>query len=217
MTDNHQITTVEELRKVIVHNKPEYQKKQDQSLIDRLYDYIDEYAQGFVSKSPMVFLGTANDVGHVDVTPRGDAPGFVEIQDKKTLLLPERQGNTDARSLRNILKNDQVSLLFVIPGVKDVLRITGKAALTRDPVLLLRMESCGKPAKICIVISVKECFFHCGRAFNRSHLWKPDKWLKDVPSYSHMRLSKQIKTTTEEVEKMSDDVIESMGEGDGAY
>jgi hypothetical protein len=101
--------------------------------------------------------------------------------------------------------------------MKDVLRITGVATLTNDPVLLQRLESCGKPAKICICIDVKECFFHCGRAFNRSHLWKPEKWFKDVPNYSYMRLSNQIKTPTEELEKKGSEMIESRGAGDGAY
>lgn len=215
MTDKYQISSLEELREVVVTNKP-----QDEALVERLYDYLDENAQGFISDSPIIFFGTADDSGHIDVSPKGDAPGFIEVLDEKTLLFPERMGNTDARNLKNILKNNQVSLLFVIPRTKDVLRVTGTATITKDPMLLERMVSCRKPAQLCIKINVKECFFHCGRAFNRSHIWVPDKWPKSEKKYMRNQIAQRKRLSTQELEKMhqkSKELLDQLGETDGAY
>ncbi|MDB9952696.1 pyridoxamine 5'-phosphate oxidase family protein [Porticoccaceae bacterium] len=215
MTDRYQIDSLEELRRVVVTNTP-----QSDGLAERLYDYLDEFSQGFISDSPSVFFGTADDSGHVDVSPKGDAPGFVEILDEKTLLFPERMGNTDARNLRNILKNNQVSLLFIIPRTKDVLRVTGTATITKDPVLLARMVSCGKPAQLCIRINVNECFFHCGRAFNRSHIWVPDKWPVGEKKYMRNQIKHRNKLSDEGIEEMyeeANDFLSQQGETDGAY
>ena len=215
MDDNYQINSLEELREVVVTNK-----RQNEVLVERLYDYIDEYAQKFISESPVVFFATANSAGHVDVSPKGDMPGFVEVEDEKTLLFPERRGNTDARNLRNILENNQVSLLFIIPRTKDVLRVTGEAIITKDPQLLEKMVSCGKPAQLCIKVDVKECFFHCGRAFNRSHMWVPDKWPEAEKHYMRDQLVQRRKMDAQEAEQFSKNrtkALEQFGELDGAY
>ena len=153
MKNEYEITTLEALRRIVVCNE-----KQSKALEDRLYNYLDEFAQRFIRQSPTVFFATADASGHVDVSPKGDAPGFVEIKNEHTLLFPERQGNTDARNLRNILQNNQVSLLFVIPRHEEVLRVTGTATILVDPELLARMTSCNRPAQLCVNIRVKECF-----------------------------------------------------------
>ena len=215
MQDKYQIRSLEELREVVFTNQP-----QSDILLERLYDYLDENAQGFISDSPIVFFGTADDSGHVDVSPKGDGPGFVEILDEKTLLFPERVGNTDARNLRNILKNSQVSLLFVIPRTKDVLRVTGTATITKDPMLLDRMVSCGKPAQLCIKINVKECFFHCGRAFNRSHIWVPNKWPKSEKKYMRNQIANRRALSKQDIHDMNQkikELLDQLGETDGAY
>lgn len=215
MNDKYQIKSVAELRKVIVACK-----QQEDRLVERLYDHIDEHARQFISDSPLVFFATADDSGHVDVSPKGDAPGFIEVLDDTTLIFPERPGNKDARNLRNILENDQVSLLFIIPRTKEVLRVTGRAIITQNPVLLERMVSCGKPAVLCIKVGVEECFFHCGRAFNRSHLWVTEKWPKSEGKYLRDQLVQERKMNRQEVEELDKgikDLLDELGETDGAY
>ena len=215
MKDNHQITTLEQLRAVIVENP-----KQTETLNERLYDYMDEYSQRFIADSPVVFFATADANGHVDVSVKGDMPGFIEVIDKNTLHYPERKGNTDARNLRNILESDQVSLLFIIPRTKEVLRITGTATITKDPILLNSMVSCGKPAQLCVKIDVKECFFHCGRALHRSHMWVPDKWPDSPKTYKQDQMAKRRNYTaddTVELVKRMEEQRELRGETDGAF
>ncbi len=215
MNDPYQIKTLEALREVVVTNKP-----QTEALDKRLYHHLDEHAKNFIAEAPLVFFGTADQSGHVDLSPKGDAPGFVEIEDDKTLLFPERMGNTDARNLRNILQNSQVSLVFVIPRTKYVLRVTGRADITKDPALLERMVSCRRPAQLCIRIAVEESFFHCGRAFNRSHLWQPDKWPEAEKKHMQLQMIARDRTegeTLESVQKEIEEGLEDLGESDGAY
>lgn len=215
MNDRYQINSEEELWEVIIKSK-----RQDQALAERLYDHIDEYAQSFIADSPVVFFATADNRGHVDVSVKGDAPGFIEFVDSKTLVFPERKGNTDARNLRNILQNDQVSLLFAIPRTKDVLRVTGRATITKDPALLERMVSCGKPALLCIKIHVQECFFHCARAFNRCHMWNPEKWPVSEKHHKRNQMAHRKNMSAKDVEEFSKQVKQyfvEMGESDGAY
>lgn len=212
MDDKYQIVTEDELFGVVIRNEA-----QTQGLVDRLYNYVDEHARQFIADSPVVFFATADKAGHVDVSPKGDAPGFVEYQDKTTLLFPERMGNTDARNLRNILHNNQVSLLFIIPRTKDVLRVTGEASITRDPALLKRMVSCGKPAQLCVKINVKECFFHCGRAFNRSHIWNSDKWPESERGYMRDQIAERKNCSSKELDPLVAKGLDELGETDGAY
>jgi len=212
MNNQYEITTIEQLRSVIVCNE-----RQDQMLKDRLYDHMDKFSQAFIKKSPVVFFSTSGESGHVDVSAKGDAPGFIECRDNKTLVFPERKGNTDARNLRNILANDRVSLLFVIPSVNEILRINGRATITRDPALLERMLSCGRPAQLCIIIDVDECFFHCARAFNRSHLWQPDKWPSERIKYSQQQTAQRRKVSVEEVDEGLRVGRKNSGEEGGAF
>lgn len=212
MKDKWQINNEEALRKVVVTSK-----KQSENITGRLYEYLTEFAQEFLAESPMVFVGTANRSGHVDVSPKGDAPGFIEILDNKTLLLPERVGNKDARGLRNLLQNNHISLLCVIPRVKETLRITGTATITKDPELLERLSSLGRPAELCINIHVKESFFHCGRSFNRAHLWNPEKWPKDVVPYHFKQTAKRKNKSVDEIFEANKNALKELGESDGAF
>ena len=108
--------------------------------------------------------------------PRGDAPGFVEILDDRTLLIPDRPGNRLLFGLQNILVNPRVGVLFLIPGTVETLRVNGMAELSADPDLLGRLAARGKSAVVVIRVHIEECFFHCGKAFIRSALWKPEAW-----------------------------------------
>lgn len=130
-----------------------------------------------IEESPFVCLATADRDGHCDVSPRGDPAGFVRILDDTTLLLPERPGNRLADSLRNILENPHVGLLFILPGITDTFRVNGRATLTTDPVLLAPCAVEGKVPQLAILIDIEEAFTHCSKAFIRSGFWNPERFL----------------------------------------
>jgi PPOX class probable FMN-dependent enzyme len=127
-----------------------------------------------IEKSPFVALATAGPEG-LDCSPRGDVAGFVRIQDEKTLLLPDRRGNNRIDSLRNIVRDPRVALLFMIPGSGNTLRLNGRAYISVDPELLASFKTEGKAPRSVIVIAVEEIYFQCARAIIRSDLWNPDK------------------------------------------
>ncbi len=132
---------------------------------------LDETTRPFIERSAFVCLATADEEGRCDVSPRGDPAGFVRILDDRTLLIPERPGNRIADSLRNILRNARVGLLFFVPGVTDTFRVNGRATLTTDPDLLAPCEVEGKKPKLGILVDIEEAFTHCSKAFLRSHFW----------------------------------------------
>jgi PPOX class probable FMN-dependent enzyme len=145
-------------------------------VLQKIFDHVDEYAAAFLARAPIAFLATSDAAGRLDVSPKGDAPGFVLLEDKATLVVPERIGNKLMYGFRNILENPRIALIFVVPGTTETLRIAGTAELTRDPALLAKLSAQGKPALLATRVHVEECFFHCGKAFLRSSLWKPDSW-----------------------------------------
>lgn len=143
--------------------------------------HLDEHCLEFISKSPFLLMATSDNNGMCDVTPRGDSPGFVMVLNETHIVIPERPGNRKMDSLRNILSNPKVGLIFIIPGLEETLRINGHAYIIRDEGLLKQMEANGKMPIVSIGVSVEECFVHCAKAFKRSNLWNPDTWMqKDV-------------------------------------
>jgi uncharacterized protein len=147
-------------------------------------DRLNELTRQFVDRSPFVLLATSAPDGTCDVSPRGDPPGFVRVLDEQTLLLPERPGNRLADSLRNILANPRVGLLFVVPGVGDTLRVNGRATLVTDDELLAPSAVDGKVPKLGILVHADEVFTHCSKAFLRSQLWDPERYVErsELPS-----------------------------------
>ncbi len=139
---------------------------------------IEPLHRPFIERSPFVCLATSDREGRCDVSPRGDPPGFVRILDDVTLLMPERPGNRLADSLRNIVATGRVGLLFVIPGVGDTLRVNGLATLTTDAALLAPCEVEGKVPRLGILIDVEEAFTQCSKAFLRSHLFDPARFVE---------------------------------------
>jgi PPOX class probable FMN-dependent enzyme len=132
--------------------------------------YIHPGYRALIAASPFVVLATSGPDG-MDASPRGDAPGFVAVEDDHTLLLPERRGNNRIDSLRNIVADPRVALLFLIPGRAETLRVNGHAAIVTDAALLERFAVDGKRPKCVLAITVETVFFQCGRAILRSHLW----------------------------------------------
>lgn len=142
----------------------------------KVITYLDEHCQDFISRSPFLVISTADKFGNTDVSPRGDQPGFALILDDKHLVVPERPGNKRMDTMRNILTNPKVGLLFIIPGLGEALRVNGHASLVKDEALMERMAVNSKRPLIGIGIEVEECFIHCAKAMKRSGLWEPETW-----------------------------------------
>ena len=136
--------------------------------------YLHPVYAAFVAAAPFAVLATTGPHG-LDASPRGDAPGFVEIVDDRTLLMADRRGNNRIDSLRNIIADPHVALLFMIPGIGETLRVNGTAEISVDPELIARFTIDGKPPRTMLVIHVESVFFQCSRALIRAELWNPDK------------------------------------------
>ncbi|MFE4857620.1 MSMEG_1061 family FMN-dependent PPOX-type flavoprotein [Streptomyces sp. NPDC056670] len=134
---------------------------------------IDDYFRRFIAHSPFLTMATADAAGRADCSPRGDYPGFVKVLDEHTLALPDRPGNKIADSFRNLAENDGVGLCFLIPGMREVLRVNGSGYVTDEPDVLVRMRTEARQPELAIVVEVAEAYFHCGRALIRSRLWDP--------------------------------------------
>lgn len=146
-------------------------------VVGKIVDRLNAATRRFVEQSPFVCLATADAAGHCDVSPRGDPAGFVRILDDRTLLVPERPGNRLADSLRNILANPRVALLFILPGLGDSFRVNGRATLTTDAALLAPSTVEGKPPRLGILVDIEAAYTQCPKAFLRSHLWDPARFL----------------------------------------
>ena len=168
MSDAHVIQSEAELRELIGEPNPVTEAKVEPTL--------DDFARDFLARCPFLVLGTADESGALDASPKGDAPGFVLIEDDQTIVIPDRPGNKLAYGHLNVLRNPQVGVIFMIPGTPETLRINGRAELTRDPALLDRLAARGRPAVLGIRVRIDQVFFHCAKAFLRSNLWKPEKW-----------------------------------------
>jgi len=137
---------------------------------------LDRYAREFIAHSPFVLIATAGGNGRCDVSPKGGAPGFVAVLDDTHLVIPERPGNRRLDGMQNILQNDHVGLIFMIPGREDTLRVNGRACIVRDEALLDRLTYADKRPQLAIGVAVEECFFHCAKAFRRAGLWDSRTW-----------------------------------------
>jgi uncharacterized protein len=160
------ITTVAELEAIYGSANPRSLQKEIPQLNA---DY-----RAFVEAAPMIMVATAGPEG-LDCSPKGDAPGFVQILDDKTLAIPDRPGNNRIDNLRNIIADPRISLLFIIPGVGETLRVNGRARISADHDLLARFLVQGKPPKTVILVTIDSVYFHCAKAFVRSALWDPSR------------------------------------------
>lgn len=150
----------------------------------KLADRLNGLTRQFVERSPFVCVATAGPDGGMDVSPRGDPPGFVRVLDEKTLLLPDRPGNRLADTLVNLLADPRIALLFLIPGVDDTFRVNGTAVISDDPDMLASSAVDGKPPRLGIIVSVGEAYTQCGKALIRSDLWNPGHHIQrcELPS-----------------------------------
>lgn len=146
-----------------------------QAAQDKVIPEIDEFCRAFIEKSPFVLLGSTDASGNMDVSPKGDPPGFVQVMDDKTLLIPDRPGNRRGDTLSNILQNPHIGLLFLVPGRRETLRVNGTAQIVRDEAIRQRFIMQGKAPVFVIAVTVGEAFFHCTKCVVRSGLWTSEQ------------------------------------------
>jgi hypothetical protein len=162
------IATQEQLREVV--GKP------STGALAKGIDHIDEHFAGFIAKSPFVLIGSSDARGNHDISPKGDPAGFVQVLDERTLAIPDRPGNRRADTFTNILQNPNVALYFLVPGVRETLRVQGKASIVRDAGLRERMAINGKVPHLALVVEVEDAFMHCAKCMVRSQLWMVEAW-----------------------------------------
>jgi PPOX class probable FMN-dependent enzyme len=153
-------------------------------VVTKIADRLNDLTRRFIESSPFACVATANPDGGLDVSPRGDPPGFVRVLDESTLLLPERPGNRLADTLTNLLADPRIALLFLIPGVGDTFRVNGQAVIVDDAELLAPSAVEGKVPRLGIVVTIHEAYTQCPKALIRSDLWNPQRHLdrSDLPS-----------------------------------
>jgi len=161
---DHRITTIEALE--ALYGQPAG------AAVFKEIDHISAEYRAFIEAAPFFALATVGPEG-VDCTPRGDAPGFVRVADARTLMIPDRRGNNRIDSLRNIVRDPRVSLLFLIPGVGETFRVIGRASISTDPQLCESFVFAGKTPRAVVIVAVERVYFQCGKAILRSKLWDP--------------------------------------------
>jgi PPOX class probable FMN-dependent enzyme len=160
---------------------------------DKLTGRLNPLTRQFIERSPFVCVATAHPDGGLDVSPRGDPAGFVQVLDEKTLLLPERPGNRLADTLTNLLADRRIALLFLIPGVGDTFRVNGRAEIVDDADLLAPCAVEGKIPRLGILVSIEEAYTQCSKALIRSDLWNPDNHIKRSELPSSGEILREIK------------------------
>jgi len=175
----HRITTLEQLE--ALYGEPV------QAAIAKEIDYISDHYKAFIDKAPFVVVATVGPEG-LDCTPRGDPPGFVRVRDKKTVLIPDRRGNNRVDSLRNLVRDPRISLLFMIPGIGNTLRLNGRAEISVDPELCASFSMQGKLPRSVLVVTAERVYFQCPKALVRSRLWSPEVQIarSELPSTGEM-------------------------------
>ena len=175
LSPKNTISTIEELEAI-------YGEPLPQSLVKEI-DYISDHYRSFIEKSPFMVLASVAEEG-LDCSPRGDPAGFVRVVDEKTVMIPDRRGNNRIDTLRNIVRDPRVSLLFLVPGVGETLRINGRAEISVDPELCASFDMNGKTPRSVIIVTADRVYFQCQKALARSRLWDPEAQVerKELPT-----------------------------------
>jgi len=142
----------------------------------KLLDHLDGQALDFVARAPFLLLATENEDGSLEVSPKGDDPGFVHASDPRTLLIPDRAGNNLAFGLSNLIARPEIGLIFLTPATGETLRVNGRATLHDDADVCATLAMRGQPAKLYVRVAVRRAYFHCARSILRAKLWEPDSW-----------------------------------------
>ena len=174
------VTGAEELRAVVGHPQ--------ERAVAKVVRVIDDHARRFIAHSPFVFVASAGADGTIDISPKGDPPGFVKVLDDTTLAVPDRPGNKRIDTFHNVLANPHVGLIFLIPGVTYTLRVSGTAIIVRDLALRETLAVNGKLPDHALVVAVSRVLSHCPKCMIRSGLWQPEVWpdTGGLPSFAEM-------------------------------
>jgi uncharacterized protein len=189
------VTSADELRAVV--GQPQ------ERAIAKVVQVIDDYARSFIAHSPFVILGSAGADGTVDISPKGDPPGFVKVLDDRTLVVPDRPGNKRIDTFQNVLTNPYVGLIFLIPGITYTLRVGGTAIIVRDLALRETLAVNGKLPDHALVVAVSRVLSHCPKCMIRSGLWQPEVWpdTSGLPSFAEMLVAHgKLAQTIEEMQ-----------------
>jgi PPOX class probable FMN-dependent enzyme len=162
------LTSMDDLRRVIPEPRSTTRVK--------ILDSLDDQSTAFLARCPFALVGTTAADGTVEVSPKGDDPGFIRVEDSRTLLIPERVGNNLAFGLSNILATGKIGLIALVPATGETLRVSGTAEIHDDPELLASLSSLGKPALLATRVRIEHCYFHCARSIVRAKLWDPKAW-----------------------------------------
>jgi PPOX class probable FMN-dependent enzyme len=183
----------------------------------KIADRLNDLTRRFVEVSPFVCVATARPDGGLDVSPRGDPPGFVRILDERTLLLPERPGNRLADTLTNVVADPRIAILFLIPGVGDTFRVNGRAAVVDDPELLAPSAIAGKAPRLGILVSIEEAYTQCPKAIIRSELWNPERHIDRSELPSPGEIMRSIADPDLDAGEYDRDRAARYARGDGLY
>lgn len=196
------ITTKEELRRIIAEPRPAAHVK--------ILDALDDQSVDFLKRCPFALVGTTAADGTIEVSPKGDEPGFIRMEDTRTLVIPERVGNNLAFGLSNIIATGKIGIIALVPATGETLRISGTAEIFDDADLLASLSSLGKPALLATRVHIKHCYFHCARSIVRSKLWDPKSW----PAPNRISFGKIIAPRIGESEAVAAQIDASV---EGAY
>ena len=183
-SDAYTVTSLDDLAKIYAKPLPRVAVKET--------DYITEIGRAFIAASPFLVLATSNGTT-LDCSPKGDAPGFVQLLNDRTLLIPDRPGNNRIDGMKNLLANPKVGIIFMIPGSNNTYRVNGSAKISTDPELLKRFAVGGKPPRAVIVVAVEEAFNHCPKALVRAKLWDAAERPSAAPSHGDFAAARDAK------------------------
>jgi len=186
----HVIGSADELRAIVGEPRRAQQTKAITAL--------DGHCQRWIAASPFVVIASADASGRMDVSPKGDPPGFVRVVDDRTVAVPDRPGNKRLDTFTNVLANPQVSMIFLVPGRAETLRVAGSAVITTEPELLASLAERGRAPALALVVTVAEVMFHCGKSMIRSQMWQPDAWpaIEGLASYAECLADQAISDET---------------------
>jgi uncharacterized protein len=198
------LTTIEELE--TIYGEP------NERALRKEIPYVNEDYRAFIELAPFLVLATAGPEG-LDCSPRGDAPGFVRIVDEKTLAIPDRVGNNRIDSLRNIIVEPHLALLFVVPGVGETLRVNGRGRISNEAALLESFAVDGKLPRTVLLVDVDAVYFHCSKALARSRLWDPARHVERSRLPSTGSILKRLSGETFDAVKYDLELVERLRTG----
>ncbi len=177
-----------------------------------MFDSMDKYHKQFIERSPFACIATSDASGQPTISPKGDAPGFIKVIDDNTLLLPDRIGNNKVESFHNLIENPKMALIFIIPGLRETLRISGEASLTTDQNYLTACQVGKNPVRTGLLIKVSKVYFHCGKAMIRSKLWDEESKARpgELASFGEIvKEEAQVNESQESIQTNLEDAYEN--------